>query len=813
MVTEAQGRTKHVEDFIREAFPESTIPIDTERLYRDYSYNFAGHPYWSDPGAATSVPHSPTDIEERIRQFPAWPADLFAVTSALLERSCVYQHLADAIRPLPIPEDDDGGPDWAEILQPSAKPANNDPFGVYEPHRLLLRLIGTLWSHGALVVSGLYFGDTPGLYFGDTLCPPLEIAERNAERARAATKFIRERMRREIEASALEAAEKAIYKHICSGLKLETFHPDFGNSSGFCPTAAVRLAFQAIEGHDRHYRQGPAPTLDQIEIHYRSEGEGYRKIQPHALIIWASHYIQHHWDVLRRAKRPIAAATRARREAVDEEWWRAATRLLIIADEAGKGMGFSLRASPGQSRIAGKPRQKAGGKPPEFDPNHCQAGLDCRTIWEHFLDAQDMEQGRLRRKPFPRTLTRVFEEDLGAVLPKAHLPPNGCTIRSLSHNFALLPPKGRVRARWGRQGTALADRTTYNILLVPYPYSIQSRHVQITSTEKSRDDWGFFKIESGWLYEAVDSSKNQKTERAKCRSQFWNFLKDLLRDQVDNTVHAIILPECALDWETFDFVQRKLLEDKHLNSVEMLVCGLTSARTMPRAKILPGNYVATYMRAPDSKNTRGRPAWGILHIRGKHHRWRVDARQLENYALSHRLPPDKIWWEDIPLPPREMLFAEFSPGSIVTSLICEDLARIEPCQVALRAVGPNLVLVLLMDNAQVVARWPHQYAGVLADDPGSSVLTLTSFGLIHRSNVCGDRESRQIALWREPQSGPAKEINLPAGHHAQLISIKREYCFERTLDGRGDNHDSAIKWTFAGLMPIMARQDPPGGKS
>jgi hypothetical protein len=799
-MAEAQGRTKNVKDFIREAFPESTIPIDTGRRYRDYSFNFVGHPYWAKPAERTSVPYSPKHLEERIAQFPAWPADLFAVTSALLERSCVYQHLADAIRP--IPEDKVSDPDWADTLQPSTKPTD-DPFGVYEPHRLLLRLIGTLWSQGALVVSGLYLGDK--------LCTPPDIAKRNADRALAATTFIRERMNREIKVAALEAAERAIYKHICGRLNLVSPNPELEGPKDLCPTAAACLAFDALRTHDQEHRAGQAPTLDETEAYYRPDAEGFRKIRPHALIIWASHYIQYHWNVLREARRPIAAPTGKGPDAGDVEWWRAATRLLIIADEAGKGMGFSLRAPSERSSSTDKPHHLETARPPEFTPGHSQVGLDCRTIWEHFLDAQDMELGRRLTKKFPRTLTRVFEEDLGAVLPKAHLPPNGCTIRSLSHNFALLPPKGRVRARWGRQATPLAERTTYNILLVPFPYHIQSRHVRITSTEKSRDDWGFFKIDSGWLYDDAAGKKDHRQAMIDCRLEFWNFLKNLLRDQVDNTVHAIVLPECALDWETFDLVQRKLLEDKQLNSVEMLVCGLTSARTAPRAGIVPGNYVATYMRAPDSRDTRGRPSWGILHVRGKHHRWRVDARQLENYALSHRLPPDKIWWEDIRLPPREMLFAEFSPGSIATTLICEDLARIEPCQVALRAVGPNLVLVLLMDNAQVVARWPHQYAGVLADDPGSSVLTLTSFGLIHRSNVCGDRKSRQIALWREPQSGPAKEINLPAGHHAQLISIKREYCFERTLDGRGDNHDSAIKWTFAGLMPIKAHSPPPGG--
>lgn len=223
-----------------------------------------------------------------------------------------------------------------------------------------------------------------------------------------------------------------------------------------------------------------------------------------------------------------------------------------------------------------------------------------------------------------------------------------------------------------------------------------------------------------------------------------------------------------------------------------------------------GNYVATYMRSAQvSGGSKSR--WALKHIRPKHHRWRLDVNQLKNYALSQRLCPDKFWWEDIDLPPKEMLFAEFSAGSVLTTLICEDLARIDPCQIALRAIGPNLIFVLLMDAAQVVGRWPYQYAGVLADDPGSSVLTLTSFGLLRRSMLSEGHTSRSIAVWREPHSGGHRTIDLPKGYHGQLLSLRKEFCMERTLDGRGDNGDSAVAWRFAGLTPVKSYFAPPGG--
>ena len=53
-------------------------------------------------------------------------------------------------------------------------------------------------------------------------------------------------------------------------------------------------------------------------------------------------------------------------------------------------------------------------------------------------------------------------------------------------------------------------------------------------------------------------------------------------------------------------------------------------------------------------------------------------------------------------------------------LICEDLARQDPAADLIRAVGPNLVIALLMDGPQLNGRWPARYASVLAEDPGSS---------------------------------------------------------------------------------------------
>jgi len=70
-------------------------------------------------------------------------------------------------------------------------------------------------------------------------------------------------------------------------------------------------------------------------------------------------------------------------------------------------------------------------------------------------------------------------------------------------------------------------------------------------------------------------------------------------------------------------------------------------------------------------------------------------------------------------------FYVFRYGMSMATLICEDLARIDPVQTVIRAIGPNLVIALLMDGPQWQRRWSGRYATVLADDPGSAVLSVT----------------------------------------------------------------------------------------
>ena len=142
----------------------------------------------------------------------------------------------------------------------------------------------------------------------------------------------------------------------------------------------------------------------------------------------------------------------------------------------------------------------------------------------------------------------------------------------------------------------------------------------------------------------------------------------------------------------------------------------------------------------------------------------------------------------------------FRHGASLATLICEDLARVDPVQTVLRAVGPNLVIVLLMDGPQLERRWPGRYATVLADDPGSAVLTLTSLGMVRRSRMPGEKERREVALWKEP-GGEARELSLPDGCHALLVTLSPSLETNYTLDDRSDN-EGTVHLSLTGVRGV-----------
>lgn len=424
----------------------------------------------------------------------------------------------------------------------------------------------------------------------------------------------------------------------------------------------------------------------------------------------------------------------------EPKWWEPAMNLLAAADEASVGVGFHLRSDPPSSFIA-------------------KAVFVARS--------HRLSDTALRGELLPQqTLCRAVPEEEACVQPKSRTAQVGCTLRSLSHHLALLPPSGEARSEWWISPVAQSN-TILNLLLVPLPYRLPSRAFQPVA-----------EAGTGNYYTVDPNTWLPSTTRV---AEVTRYLADLVKaaQAQGGTVHGIVLPELALDADTAKRVARRLHDDLP-GALELFVTGFAD----PVAKANT-SYVAVFDR-DDSHSL-----WD--YEQRKHHRWRLEGGQIGNYGLAHVLDSSRIWWEHTALGAREIKSLVFRDGASLNVLVCEDLARLDPAQVYLRAMGPSLVIALLMDGPQVSYRWPGQCGTVLAEDPGSSVLTLTSLGMVRRhrrSMVERDSKTEQppewnVALWKESGQRPT-QLTLKDGSHAIMVSL----CFrdeeELTLDRRSD---------------------------
>ena len=264
-----------------------------------------------------------------------------------------------------------------------------------------------------------------------------------------------------------------------------------------------------------------------------------------------------------------------------------------------------------------------------------------------------------------------------------------------------------------------------------------------------------------------------------------------------NEIHAIVLPEYALSYPVFHLLQERLRDQ--FAQLELFVSGLSQDQTLRK-----GNFVAVSTFGDVIENKRRIPTVYTT-IREKHHRWRLDGSQIRAYGLEGVLNTGIEWWEDIDLMSRRVDFSVFRQTSTLSVMICEDLARVDPCQELLRAVGPNLVFALLMDGPQLPTRWPARYATILSEDPGCSVLTLTSRALMtlqhhnkRQRSKCD--EDRVIGLWRDDGQPAPVPIICPNDCHGVWLRVFGLQVTDLSFDGRDDG--SALSWRYAEQKPL-----------
>jgi hypothetical protein len=352
------------------------------------------------------------------------------------------------------------------------------------------------------------------------------------------------------------------------------------------------------------------------------------------------------------------------------------------------------------------------------------------------------------------TLSRISRQRL-RVLPRVRNPVGGPSIRSLSRYVCVRGPE--VDAVWNRipAGTVGPGGPAQegNVLMLPWPLRIDAEDFKPTgAVERAElEPHGFFEFAPGELLDldladrVLQSARNQ-----------------------EGSVDIVVLPESALRPGDIDELEALLTRHR----VWLVVAGV---REPPDPG---GRFGANWLHLGVWFGGR----WW-RYRQNKHHRWSLDAKQIEQYHLAAALPPTVRWWEAMAAPRRAVQVVELDEGVTLVSLVCEDLARLDEVADLLRAIGPTLVITTLLDGPQLASRWTARYASVLADDPGSSVVTLTSFGFVQRSRPAGRPPSRVVSLWKDPVRG-LREVPLDVGAHAVLIHIQVGRTTRHSADGR-----------------------------
>jgi hypothetical protein len=378
------------------------------------------------------------------------------------------------------------------------------------------------------------------------------------------------------------------------------------------------------------------------------------------------------------------------------------------------------------------------------------------------------------------------------VLPKVRTPPTGSSVRALSRYAAVLVPG--VEARWhkapGRRLGPPPGGEGVNYLLLPWPLRVRSsdfRPVAGPLQKLADDPFGFFEFVPS---ERLDLDLVDRMLAA-------------ARDEA-GTVDVVVLPESAVEHGQIDDLEALLAR----HAVTALITGV---RERPAQ---PGQFPRNWVHIGVSSGGQ----WAHIH-QTKHHRWSLDDAQISQYHLGGALHPHIRWWEAIQVPRRSVQFVDLGNEITLASLVCEDLAQSDEVASVIRAVGPMIVVIPLLDGPQLTSRWGARYAAVLADDPGSAVLTLTSFGMAQRSRLPAQTPSPMVALWKSPGQ-QAREIPLHPGAQGILLSASARHAVRRSFDGRRPGHNGSefsgvsvrqIRACRAGIAPPHSPAGSPSG--
>ncbi|MDO7086275.1 hypothetical protein WNY51_04320 [Pseudocolwellia sp. AS88] len=357
------------------------------------------------------------------------------------------------------------------------------------------------------------------------------------------------------------------------------------------------------------------------------------------------------------------------------------------------------------------------------------------------------------------------DKNYGVIQFKSHTPQTGISLNSLSHDLAYIKPGVEVAALVGKstqktKANQYIEANRYNVLVLPWPLEVKDDFFKQDNkpTLQMDDKFGFFSYENHQIIThqmivyAIESSGELS-------------LPDL-----------VVIPESAVN----------------SNDKTKLLSGIRDY--FSERNIEPPVIIFGVFGVGDSVESYGENSLELFYqnyfvnnyvgeSQRKHHRWALDATQLNTYGLGNVLSTDKVkWWENCVTGDRKLISYRDEHVHICP-LICEDLARQDPIAPVVRALGPDLVVALLLDGPQMKGRWSHRYSSALVDEPGCSVLSISPYGMTQRStNNSEYLPSSIVALWCDTES--SYELELEQGKIGILLKLKLKEQEQWSADGR-----------------------------
>lgn len=370
----------------------------------------------------------------------------------------------------------------------------------------------------------------------------------------------------------------------------------------------------------------------------------------------------------------------------------------------------------------------------------------------------------------------------GIVLPKMRTPQSGVILRGLSHYMTYHVTE--VEVMWRSFPWFNNEKFSLNILAIPLPGSVINKTFEHVPDKYHKSRYFRMSVE----HKAGDTKNDQKEAVPTLLRRIVSLIRTNAAD--NHQYDIVVLPELALDSAQYEQLLSMLRaayyeEENAIYQLPIIISGVLDNKDRKFENELRMSIFFA-------------DRW--YHIsQHKHHRWQLDRNQIIQYKLENIFSTDRNWYEDISISQRRLTILAPNAWLALSSLICEDLARQEPVSDLIRGIGPTLLFALLSDGPQLIHRWSARYASVLADDPGTAVLSLTSKGMANRS-VAYDHAPVEhtspvhkinIGLWKDMVRG-WRELRLNPDCDAIAFTISAQWTEEFTLDRRTDHTQAAV---------------------